>query len=64
MSSRPDNPDVAELTRHTSTTLGGDRPELDPDPVSRGFAMLQGVTVPTDPAELLSPTIDRGAGKA
>jgi hypothetical protein len=64
MSSRPNNSDVADLMTHTSSTFRRDRPELDPDPVSGGFAMFQGVTVPTDPAELLSPAIDRGAGEA
>jgi hypothetical protein len=64
MSSRPNNPDVAELMTHTSPTFRRDRPKLDPDPVSCGFAVFQGVTVPTDPAKLLSPAVDRGAGEA
>jgi hypothetical protein len=48
----------------TSSTFRRDRPKLDPDPVSGGFTVFQGVAVPTDPAELLSPAVDRGAGEA
>ena len=46
----------------TSASLRSDRTQLNTHTMSSRFEMLQRVSVPTDPTELLSPTIDVPAG--
>lgn len=54
---------VTRVAVDVPATLGGDCAELDSQGVASVVEMLQGVSVASNAAELLAPTVDEAAGQ-
>jgi len=54
---------ITVRSKLTSTSLRSDSTQLNTHPMSSRFEMLQRMSIPTNPSELLSPTINVPAGQ-